>query len=302
MKAWLYHHVATLGATLGRLGRSPLATLFNALVIGIALALPVALHVALGSLQTFAADFAASPQLSLFLARDAEAKDVARIEARLRNHPRVQRYRHVPRDEALKTLRAASALADVIDSLERNPLPDAFVIDAADGSPQALETLRAEFAQWPRIEHVQLDAAWAQRLDALLGLGRLAVILLGTLLAFALVAVTFNTIRLQVLTQRDEIEIVKLIGATDPFIRRPFLYLGALTGLAGGLAALLFVAAGVGLLNDRLAELSMLYGTPLRLDFPGLADSGAVLLFATGLGWIGARLSVGRHLARLAAA
>lgn len=300
MKAWLYHHVATLGATLGRLGRSPVATLFNALVIGIALALPVALHVALGSFQKFAAGLTASPQLSLFLARDADARDVARIEGRLRVHPGVQRFRHVPRDEALRSLRAASGLADVIDSLERNPLPDAFVIDAAEAGTEALQALRAEFAQWPRVEHVQLDAVWAQRLDALLGLGRLAVILLGTLLAFALIAVTFNTIRLQVLTQRDEIEIVKLIGATAPFIRRPFLYMGALTGLAGGLAALLFVAAGIFLLNDRLAELSLLYGTPLSLDFPGVADSAAVLLFATGLGWLGARLSVGRHLAQLA--
>lgn len=298
MRAWLRHHLSTLGATLGRMARSPLATLLNGAVIGIALALPVGFHVGLSSLRSFAAELAAAPQLSLFLSREAQPADVARIEARLKYHPRVRRYSYVPRDEALKRMRAASGLADVIDSLERNPLPDAFIVDAADGSAQSLEALRDELRQWPRVEHVQLDAIWAQRLEALLGLGRLAIIMLGTLLAFALVAVTFNTIRLQILTQQEEIEIVRLIGGTDPFIRRPFLYFGALTGLVGGMVALGIVVGGLLLLNDRLAEVMALYGVPVRLDLPSTEDSVSLLIFSSGLGWLGARLSVGCHLAR----
>lgn len=299
MKAWLYHHGTTLRATLARLGRAPLATLFNALVIGIALALPVGLHLALTHLQLVAAELAAAPQLSVFLAREADVQDVARIEARLKNHSWVRRYSYVPRDAALKRVRETSGLVDVLDTLDHNPLPDAFVLDATESSAQALEALRDELRKWPRVEHVQLDAVWAQRLEALLGLGRLAVVMLGTLLAFALVTVTFNTIRLQVMTQRDEIEIVRLIGATDPFIRRPFLYMGSLTGLIGGAAGLLIVLTGVALINDRLADLSVLYGTAFRLQPPSAADSTSLLLFAAALGWLGARLSVGRHLARL---
>ena len=128
-------------------------------------------------------------------------------------------------------------------------------------------------------------------------MGHLATLMLGALLAFALVAVTFNTIRLQILTQREEIEIAKLIGATNPFIRRPFLYIGALLGLAGGVAAWAIVLAGVSLFNDGLADLSRLYGIPLHLHPLSTQDGASLLLFAAWLGWFGAWLSVSRHLA-----
>lgn len=298
MKAWLYHHAVTLSATLAKLVRSPLATLLNATVIGIALALPAGFHVALSELQTYAEELAAAPQLSLFMARNAQAAEVARIEARLKHHAAVRRYVHVPPDEALRRIRAASGLADVIDSLERNPLPDAFVVDAADGTAQNLEALREEFRKWPRVEHVQLDSVWAQRLEALLDLGRLAAVMLGTLLAFALVAVTFNTIRLQILTQRAEIEVASLVGATYPFIRRPFLYFGTLIGLAGGIAAWAILFVALYLFNERLAGVSALYGAMVRLEPLSVADSASLLLFSSGLGWLGARLSVARHLSQ----
>lgn len=301
MRAWLHHHATTLGATLAKLARSPLASLLNASVIGVALALPAGFHVALSNLQTYAGDLAAAPQLSLFLSRHAEAADVARIDARLRVHPGVERYGYVPRDEALRAIRASSGLADVIDSLERNPLPDAFVVDASDGTAKKLEALRAEFSKWPAVEHVQLDSLWAQRLEALLDLGRLAALVLGTLLAFALVAVTFNTIRLQILTQREEIEVARLIGATNPFIRRPFLYFGTLIGLAGGVAAWGIVSAALYFFNDRLAGVSTLYGIAIRLDPLSIQDSLSLLVFSAALGWLGARLSVGRHLSEASA-
>ena len=128
---------------------------------------------------------------------------------------------------------------------------------------------------------------------------RLAVGLLTTLFAFALVAVTFNTIRLQILTRREEIEVSKLIGATDGFIRRPFLYFGALQGLAGGIAAWAIVWVGVQLLNGALAELAVLYDARFALKHLGSGDSLSLLVFAAGLGWFGAWLSVSQHLARI---
>jgi cell division transport system permease protein len=211
----------------------------------------------------------------------------------------VQRYRFVPRDQALRELKLSSGLADVIEGLPQNPLPDAFVVNAKDNTPQALDALRDEIKQWPRVEHAQLDAAWARRLDATLRFGRLVVSILGGLLAVALIAVTFNIIRLQVLTQREEVEVIKLIGATDSFIRRPFLYYGALQGCAGGALAWLIVSGGVWLINRNLGELSHVYASLFQLKNLQTTDALALLLMPAVLGWFGAWLSVGKHLAQV---
>ena len=299
MRVWLSQRVRTLAATLARLVRSPVASLLNIGVIGVALALPVGFYVGLTNLQGFARGLAADPQLSLFLALDAGRSDVAQIETRLKQHPGVRKFSYISREQALREMKASTGLADVVDSLTHNPLPDAFVVDAGDNAPQTLEALRDELKRWPRVAHVQLDSAWARRLEAALNFGRLAVLLLGALLAFALIAITFNTIRLQIMTQREEIEVAKLIGATDPFIRRPFLYYGAILGLAGGLAAWMIVAAGVYLLNDALTDVSRLYGNPFQLHPLSPEDSLSLLLFSGGLGWFGAWLSVNQHLSRI---
>lgn len=299
MRIWLWQHVSTLAATLAKLARSPVASLLNIGVIGVALALPVGFYLGLVNLQGFSRELAADPQLSLFLALDASRSDVAQIESRLKQHPGVRKFSYISREQALREMKASTGLADVVDSLNHNPLPDALVVDARDSAPQTLETLRDEFKRWPKVAHVQLDSAWAKRLEAVLKLGRLAVLMLGTLLAFALVAITFNTIRLQILTQREEIEVAKLIGATDPFIRRPFLYYGAMLGLAGGLTAWMMVWAGVSLLNNGVADLSRLYGTHFQLRQLAREDSLSLLLFSAWLGWFGAWLSVSRHLSAI---
>jgi len=299
MKAWFWHHADSFAATLARFARAPVATLFNCAVIGVALALPSGLYVGLANVQGYAQALASDPRLSVFLAPDAERSDAEKIGTRLGQHAAVQELRYVPREQALKELKAASGLADVVESLPRNPLPDAFVVKARDASYQALETLRDELRRWPGVSHVELDAAWARRLEAGLKLARLAVWMLATLFAFALVAVTFNTIRLQILTRREEIELARLIGATDAFIRRPFLYFGALQGLAGGLAAWGITWVGLQLVNGGLAELSELYATRIELTHLDAGDSASLLLFSVGLGWFGAWLSVNQHLARI---
>jgi len=296
VKVWLSQHVRTLAATLAKLVRSPVASLLNIGVVGVALALPVGFYVGLANLQGFARELAAAPQLSLFLALDASGSDAKQIASRLKQHPGVRNVTYITRDQALRELVARTGLADVAGSLHHNPLPDAFVVDANDRATPTLEALRDEFRRWPKIAHVQLDSAWAMRLEAVLKLGRLAVLMLGTLLAFGLLAITFNTIRLQIMTRRDEIEVVKLMGATDPFMRRPFLYYGALLGLAGGVTAWGIVRGGVYLLSDALADLSQLYGAHLQLRPLTLEDSLSLLLFSAWLGWFGAWLSVSRHL------
>jgi cell division transport system permease protein len=160
----------------------------------------------------------------------------------------------------------------------------------------ALDALAKDLRALPGAAHVQVDSAWARRLGALAGTARLAIALLAALLAFGLVAITFNTIRLQILTQRAEIEISKLIGATDAFIRRPFFYLGALQGLCGGVLALTILWASLAALNTGVAELAASYGSAFRLPFLAAGDALAVVLFSSGLGWFGAYLSVSRYL------
>jgi len=297
MKAWLWHHLDALGMTLARLARTPVATLLNVGVIGIALALPAGLYVVLVNLQDLTRTLASDPQLSVFLALDASRADAKQVENRLRQHSGVREARFVPREQALKELKASTGLADVVDGLPQNPLPDAFVVLPREGGAQSLEKLRDEVRAWPKVTHVQLDTAWARRLEAGVKLARLAVWLLATLFAFALVAVTFNTIRLQILTRREEIEVSKLIGATDPYIRRPFLYFGALQGLAGGVAAWLIIAGGIHLMNGALAELGQLYAAQVAARHLTLEDSLSLLVFSAALGWFGAWLSVNSHLA-----
>jgi len=293
---WLLVHLDTLRESLARLFHQPVASALNVIVMGIALSLPAGFYLGLNNLQTFSRQLSSDPQVSIFMAMDAGTADVAAVEQRLKSNPDIGRVEFISRDQALTRLKRGAGLSDVLANLGRNPLPDAFVVTARSNDPATLEALHDQAVKWPKVEHVQLDAEWARRLDAALNVGRMLVTLLAVLLAVALVAVTFNTIRLQILTRRDEIEVSKLIGATNPFIRRPFLYFGALQGLAGGFAAWAIVAVAVLVLNIQLADLSGLYGTLFKLEWPGLGDTLLLLGFSALLGWLGAWLSVSRHL------
>jgi len=296
VRGWLRDHGRAWRDAANRLSLYPTVSLLNVLVIGVALSLPVGLYLALAQLQSFSRQLSGDPQLSIFLALDADNRDVIRIDQRLRTDPEIGTYRFIPRAQALVDLKRSAGLSDVLDNLKQNPLPDAFVATARDNRPETLERLRDEASGWPKVAHVQLDSEWARKLDAALRLGRTAVAILGVLLAAALVAVTFNTIRLQILTRREEIEVSKLIGATNPFIRRPFLWFGALQGLAGGLMAWIIVSLAVFLLNRDLAGLAALYSASFRLPGLSVPDAGSLLGFSATLGWLGAWLSVSRHL------
>ena len=296
MSAWLRHHAQSLRQTLARLAGAPFAALANVLVIGVSLALPLGAYGLLVNLQGFSGSLPTEPQISLFLSGGGARPDVAALEAQLKKAEGVRAVRFVSRDAALAGLKRAPGMAEVITSLRDNPLPDAFVVTLADGDASSAERLEKQFRALPGVAHVQVDSAWVRRIDALLRLGRTAVLLLGTLLGFALVAVTFNTIRLQVLTQREEIEVSKLIGATDAFIRRPFFYLGSLLGAGGAMAALVIIYLAFALLNRDLALFGTFYGVEIRLHFLSVGDATAVVFFASVLGWMGTYLSVSKHL------
>ncbi len=296
MKTWLRQHRQAIAAAFGKLAAQRSAAALNALVIGIALSLPAGGYALLSSLRNVSLGAALEPQLSVFLRTEVKRPEADALGTRLKADARVNATRFVSREQALKELQATEALADVVASLVRNPLPDAFVVQPKVSDAAALEALAAELRAMPGVAHVQVDSAWARRLGALAGTARLAIALLAALLAFGLVAITFNTIRLQILTQRAEIEISKLIGATDAFIRRPFFYLGALQGLAGGFVALAILGGSLAALNVGVSELASSYGSSFRLGFLAPGDALAVVLFSAMLGWLGAFLSVSKYL------
>ncbi len=296
MRGWLTQHRAALGLTVTRLGSAPFATLLTALVIGVALALPAGLYLLLDNLARLASGVSVVPEITLFL---AEGGDHRRAVGRaLAERKDVARFRFVGRDEALRDLTRRGGLDDVVASLGHNPLPDAFVITPRDTEPAALQTLQAELGRLPGVASVRLDAAWAKRLAALLALGRDAVLVLAGLLAIPLVAVAFNTIRLQVLAHREEIEISRLLGATDAFVRRPFLYLGAIQGALGALLALAILAGALLLLGQRVEAAAAAYGSTFRLTGLAWRDAAVLLAVSAGLGWLGAWLATTHHLRR----
>ena len=297
MRAWFAQHRAAVASALRRLWSAPLNTLLSLLAIGIALTLPAAGFVLLDNLRDVGRSASGVQQLSLFLTVEAGKKDVAAIESRLARTVR-GKWRFVARDEAHKRLQASEGMAEIVASLPRNPLPDAFIVEPAEAAPEELEALKKTLAAWPKVAHVQLDSAWIKRFDAFLRLGRLAVTLLAAIFAAGLVAVTFNTIRLQVLSQAAEVEVARLIGATDAFVRRPFYYFGALQGALGGLLAFALVAGGLRLLAGPVAELAALYGGRFALAGPGWSAAAGLVLAGAGLGWLGAQLSVSLSLAR----
>lgn len=289
-------HLRVLRATLLRLLLTPNATLLNVLIIGIALSLPVGGYVILKSAQNLTGQLTGTPQISVFIKIGTSAGDVARIGDKLKQNAKIERVEFVPRDVAFKKLQQSAELSDVIGDLSQNPLPDAYIVYPKATDATSMESLSDELKTWSQFDHVQLDSAWVHRLEAVLGFGRLAVGILAGLLSFALIAITFNTIRLQILTRRDEIEVAKLIGATDSFIRRPFLYFGLIQGLLGGVVAWLIVSGSVLLLNHYLGDLASVYASEFSLLSLSVADSATLLGFSAYLGWLGAWFSVSQHL------
>jgi cell division transport system permease protein len=230
------------------------------------------------------------------MASSADRRAATEIGARLAQFGGVKQVQFLSREDTLARMKANPGLRDVIEALPANPFPDAFIVTAADDSAVAMEKLAVEFRQWPKVEHVQLDSAWIRRLDALLKLGRTAVLLLGTLLGAGLIAISFSIIRMQVLTHRAEIEVSQLLGATDGFIQRPFLYYGVLLGLGGGIVAWLLVGGAALWLRTPLSELVRLYDLTLVLEALDAGDSALLLGLAAGLGWVGATISLRQHL------
>ncbi|MGZ3183579.1 MAG: permease-like cell division protein FtsX [Telluria sp.] len=305
MKSWFRQHAFAIGAALSTLARAPGSFLFNTIVVAIALALPFAGLTVLENVRPMSEQLSVDPEISVFMAPAATRDQARAIATQVRDavKDRQARIAFVPREQALAALKAKSGLTDVLETLGDNPLPDSFTIklagfkDARDA--QAIDGIADQLRKLPNVDTVQVDSAWVKRLAALLGILRLVLLLLGLMLGMVVVAVVFNTIRLQVLTQRDEIAVSKLLGATDNFIHRPFYYTGGLLGLGAGALALGGVALLLRPLNAAIAEFARLYSSEFQLaPLPPLGIA-ALLAVSAALGLVGAVLSVQRHLARV---
>jgi cell division transport system permease protein len=301
MIGWLRHQKHAFKSALRRLLAHPVATLLTALAMGVAISLPSGLYLLLDNLNQLAGTLPAQPEISVFLDDGASAAQKQAIAARLKQ-PDIAQARFVSKENALATLSAAQDLTDITAGLTRNPLPDAWVVRPRETSREGLTRVADALTRLPGVAETHLDSQWADRLQAALAIGRTGVELLAGLFAIALVAISGNAIRAQVLSRRDEILVSRLIGATSRYIRRPFLYLGALQGLLGGLAAGGVLAFAGWMLHEPVAHLSSLYGSTFDLLPPTGVEIALVLGLTTLFGWLGAWLSVTRALHQVEAA
>ena len=298
MKTYLLRHVQVFFYSLGQLARTPFASLMTIAVIGIALALPSGLYLLIDNAQRVSAGWDGSPKISLFLKQATGDKVAKALAKKIRRMPAVRSVDYISPDEALAEFRRWSGFGDVLDALDHNPLPPVLIVQPAAGSeaPNAVERLVNELRRHGDVESARLDLAWVKRLYQLLQLARRGVWILAVLLGLAVALIMGNTIRLAVLNRRDEIEIIKLVGGTNAFIRRPFLYTGLVQGVAGALAAWALVSAVLALLSQPIADLARLYASSFVPQALGVR--GTLILLGAGgaLGWLGSRLAVGRHL------
>lgn len=296
-QAWLLNHAYTAVLTLRRLLRAPLAAMMTIFVIGIAIALPTGLYQILNGAHIFSAQWDDAARISLFLHSRINADKASDIATDLEKRIDVAEVTLITPDEALLEFRDHAGFGDILDSLDENPLPAVLIVAPTDStSTTSINKLRTYLEGLSSVEHVQMDMAWLERLQHILALLKRSVLLLGSLLSFAVLLIIGNTIRLEILNRQEEIKITKLIGATNAFVRRPFLYTGAWYGLLGGLIGVLLVTILVAALQGPLAELATLYNTEnLDISLDGNSLAIAIMLSVL-LGFLGAWVSVGRHL------
>jgi cell division transport system permease protein len=297
-RAYFARHAQTLLGSLGRMVNQPFATLMTMGVVAVALALPLFLNLFLVNVRVATGNWNDAFDLSVYMDKKASAARVQSLAKQLRQREDVAAVRVITADQALADFRESSGFGKALDALTDNPLPDTLVVtpSLAASSPQGTDGLKNAIAGMTDVQAVQLDTEWVKRLHAMLDVLRRVVWLTGGLLGAGVVLIVGNTIRLDILNRRAEIEVMKLVGATDGFARRPFLYSGVWYGLGGGLMALILVAIAVALLSKPVDGLARLYGSQFQLQGLGFTTAIEVLALAVSLAWFGSWLAATRHI------
>jgi cell division transport system permease protein len=291
-------HAQALLGSVGRLARNPFATALTLLVIGLALALPTSLRLLVANAQMATGAFTSAVDLSVYLKTDVPLTKAQQLEHSARERPDVAEVDLIPADKAMEEFRTYSGFGTALDALKDNPLPHVLRIRprADSQSAAAVEALRRDFTAWPEVDLVQVDTDWVMRFNAILDVLRRLLAIAAILLGAGVLAVIGNTIRLEILNRRAEIEVTKLVGGSNAFVRRPFLYTGMLYGLGGAVFAWAIVETAVIVLSQPIATLAQLYGSHYALQGPSLEDIGVLLGAGVVLGWLGAWISAARHL------
>lgn len=303
MSIWLNHHLQSIKLILSRMRANLLSTFMISLVIGVAMCLPSLFYLGVDNLSKLTDQMKSETEISVFLKLDATSAKIAEIDAVLAKNTAIKQYHLVTRDEAWQQLQAKSKYSEAVGSavgqLGKNPLPDAFFIQAKSTDPEMLETLRNTLQSIPGVEQAVLNADWAKRLATLLNIGKKLTFFISILLASVLLVIIGNTVRMQILSQKDEIEVSYLIGATNSFIRMPFLYAGIIYGLLGGLLSVLMIAGIIETFNHSITEISSLYGSDFRLDIMNIQLYLMIVGLAATIGWLGSYLAVNRAISAI---
>ena len=299
IKAGLGHHSHTFEDSLKRFLKDPLQTLLTSLVIAIALSLPASLFLVVENAQQFENSFDSFSKITAYVDASASNKKIASIRSQLELMPEVAALVYISPEQAMQEFTQSSGFGGALSYLDSNPLPPVFVIDPAVSEPimtDQVQQLLAKISQIDSVEDVQMDMLWLQRLRSLTQIGQKIVLALGSALGLGVLVIIGNSIRLAIHNRREEIIVVKLVGGTDAYVRRPFLYSGMLMGLMGALVAVFILVIGFWWLGASVAQLSDLYGSQFRLLGPGLKGSMLLITVGSGLGLCGSWLAVGKHL------
>ena len=292
MNSWLKQHFQVLKQVLNRLNAQKINTFLISLCIGITLALPCILYVVLLSVSVLVSEVKSESQLSVFLKPKLDTVTLKTIESALKVNTAIISFIYISKEDALKQLMAADTKNIALDTLESNPLPDAFFVEPKNLSSESINDLKNSLALLEGVDEVTSDGDWLIRLNYLITLGNKAMLILASLLSLALVAVIANTVRMQVLTQRDEIELSQLIGATQAFIRRPFLYIGALYGLFGGLIAIVISMCVILFFNQTVQKIALNYHVDFSLSLIPFSMAFFMIAISIGIGWLAAYASI----------
>lgn len=295
-RAWREHHLLSAADSLRKLIAVPVRSMLTVLMLGIALALPALLYVALANVSQLSGHWASNHQMSAYLKAGVRPAAVEALVKRWQALPAVAGVTTVSPDQGLAEFARQTGLTGPVSGLQQNPLPWALLVQPADTDPVALSALRDQLAEDAIVDEVRLDLAWLTRLQSLMQLGQRFALGLGVLLGLGMLLAIGNTLRLAIENRREEILVVKLVGGTDAFVRRPFLYTGLWYGLGGGLWALLLTQLGLWLVSAPVAQLASSYGSSFALQGLAFGETLILLMLALMIGWLGAWLAVGRHL------
>ena len=301
MKTYLSRHFQVLFSTLGDMTRTPVASLNTILIVAITLLLPCLLYVVVKSAQGLSDNWQGRPQISIFLQQELSEGEAKLIFDEISLLPAIGLAEFVSPNQALEEFRALSGLDSEIDFLDNNPLPTSVVLMPKNeyANSEQLMSLEQELSKIDGIDKIRLDLDWTDRFNAILNVFTSIASLMSGLLALALILIVGNTIKLLILNRRHEIEITKLVGGTDTFVRRPFLYYGSLYGFLGSLFTLLLLLGAALLVKQPIEQLSQLYQSHSALYKLSITDMAIILAIGTALGWLAARWSVAQHLRKV---